>query len=402
MKRSASIRFLSACAAASALLALQACSPAGSQPGAGMPPPEVSVIEVRPRTLPVAYEYVGQAQGSRDVEVRARVTGILLKRNFKEGATVSRGQSLFTIDPAPFQIALQRAQAEVAAAEARLDQAQRNATRLRPLVEARAASQKDYDDAVAAERVADADLRLARARQAEAKLNLDYTRVEAPIGGVTSRAQRSEGALVSGPDVLLTTITQTDPIWVTFGIPDREHLALRKAVETGRLQLPKKGGFEVTVKLSDGSEFERRGRLDFSDVRVNPGTGTTETRAELPNPRGQLKPGQFVRVVLHGATLPDAVLVPQKAVLDGPQGKFVYLVDAQGKVEIRPVQVGEWRADEWLIESGLKPGDKVIVSNLIKLGPGAPVKIAAPEAAGTTAAGGKPPAAPSASNEKKK
>lgn len=372
-------------------LVLAACNPAGSQPG-GMPPPEVSVVEVKTQTLPVAYEYVGQAQGSREVEIRARVTGILVKRNFKEGATVTRGQSLFTIDPAPFHIAFERAQAEVAAADARLDQAKRNAARLRPLVEAKAASQKDFDDATSAERIADADLKLARARQSEAKLNLEYTRVEAPISGITSRAARSEGALVSGPDILLTTLTQIDPIWVSFGIPDREHLALRKAVDTGQLQLPKNGAFEVTVKLSDGSEFERKGRLDFSDVRVNPSTGTTETRAELPNPRGQLKPGQFVRVVLSGALRPDAVLVPQKAVLEGPQGKFVYIVNADSKVEIRPVQVGDWRGDDWIIPSGLKPGDRVIVAGLLKIGPGAPVKIASPQAPAAPSAGGKPPA----------
>jgi len=402
MKRSLSYRLLHLVGLGASALVLSACGPAGSQPG-GMPPPEVSVVEVKPQTLPVTYEYVGQAQGSREVEVRARVTGILLKRNFKEGAAVARGQSLFTIDPIPFQLALERAQAEVAAADARLDQAKRNTARLRPLAEAKAASQKDLDDAVAAERVADADLKLSRARASEARLNLEWTRVEAPISGLTSRAARSEGALVSGPDVLLTTLTQTDPIWVSFGIPDREHLALRKAVDSGQLRLPKNGGFEVTVKLADGSEFERKGRLDFSDVRVNPATGTTDTRAELPNPRNQLKPGQFVRVVLSGAQRPDAILVPQKAVLEGPQGKFVYIVNAESKVDIRPVQVGEWRGEDWIIQSGLKPGDKVIVAPLLKIGPGAPVKIAAPQAAGAPNAGaaaGKPPAPPPSAEKK--
>jgi membrane fusion protein (multidrug efflux system) len=360
-----------------ACLALVACEQAGSQPG-GMPPPEVSVVEVKPRTLSATYEYVGQTAGSRDVEVRARVTGILLKRNFREGAAVTGGQSLFTIDPAPFQIALQITQAELAAAEARLDQARRNSARLKPLSEAKAASQKDYDDAASAERIADADVKLAHARLAEAKLNLEYTRVEAPIGGITSRATQSEGTLVSGPNVLLTTITQIDPIWVTFGIPEREHLAIRKAVDEGRLKLPGGSGFDVKVRLSDGSEHEAKGRLDFSDVRVNSTTGTTDTRAELPNARGRLKPGQFVRVVLSGAVWPDAIAVPQRAVLDGPQGKFVYLVDAQGKAEMRPVAVGDWQGDDWIIEKGLKAGDKVILDGLLKIAPGAPVRIAAP------------------------
>ena len=365
-----------------------------------MPPPEVSVIEVTPKTLPVRYEYVGQTRGSRDVEVRARVTGILLKRNFREGAKVTRGQSLFTIDPEPFRITVQRVQAELAAAEARLDQAQRNSARLKPLVEARAAPQKDLDDAVSAQRVADADVKLARARLAEARLNLEYTRVEAPLAGITSRAAQSEGALVSGPEVLLTTITQIDPIWVTFGIPEREHLAIRKAVDAGQIKMPDDGGFVVTVRLSDGSEFGRKGRLDFSDVRVNPGTGTTETRAELPNPAGVLKPGQFVRVEISGATRPDAILVPQKAVLEGPQGKFVYLVDAQSKVEMRPVNVGEWRGEDWIIESGLKGGEKVIVAGLLKIAPGAPVRVGQPAAAAPPK-GGEPPTPPQPGEAKK-
>lgn len=377
-----------------AVVSLHACERVGSQP-AGMPPPEVTVMEVKPADLPATYEYVGQTAGSRDVEVRARVTGILLKRNYREGAAVARGQSLFTIDPAPFRIALQRAEAELAAAEARLDQARRNSARLKPLAEAKAVSQKDYDDAAAAERIADADVKLAQARLAEAKLDLEWTRVEAPIAGITSRATQSEGTLVSGPSVLLTTITQIDPIWVTFGIPEREHLAIRSAVDSGRLELPGGGtGFDVKVRLSDGSEYERTGRLDFSDVRVNTQTGTTDTRAELPNARGRLKPGQFVRVVLSGAVRPNAIAVPQRAVLDGPQGKFVYVVDAQGKAEMRPVEVGDWQGDDWIIHKGLQAGDKVILDGLLKIAPGAPVRIAAPGAAAPPA--GKPAAEPPA------
>lgn len=358
---------------------LGGCDPAGSQPQGGMPPPEVVVTEVRPRDLPVRYEYVGQTAGSREVEVRARVTGILLARNFREGAEVRRGQSLFTIDPAPFRIALRRSEAELAASEARLDQARRNGARLKPLVDARAVSRKDFDDAVSAERIADAEVKLAQARLAEARLNLQYTRVEAPIGGITSRASQSEGTLVSGPDVLLTTITRIDPIRVVFGIPEREHLAMRRAVDDGLLKLPVGDGFDVEVRLSDGSLFEPEGRLDFRDVRVNPATGTTETRAELPNPRGRLRPGQFVRVTLTGAVRPDAVVIPQRAVLEGPQGKFVYVVDAESKARMRPVQVGDWQGEGWIIQRGLAAGDRVIVDGLLKVGPGAPVRVAAPE-----------------------
>ncbi|MCC7079254.1 MAG: efflux RND transporter periplasmic adaptor subunit [Burkholderiales bacterium] len=373
-------------------LTLGACERTTPQSHGERPPQEVSVIEVVPRDLPASYEYVGQSAGSRDVEVRARVTGILLSRNYREGAAVKRGQSLFTIDPAPFRLALQKAQAELAAAEARLDQTRHDSARLKPLAAAKAVSQKDYDDAAAVERVASADVQLANARLAEAKLDLEWTRVEAPISGISSRAIQSEGTLVSGPDVLLTTITQIDPIWVSFGIPEREHLAIRKAVDEGRLRLPGGGsGFDVKVLLADGSEYPYKGRLDFADVRINPATGTTDTRAELPNAHGLIKPGQFARVILSGAVRPNAIAVPQRAVLDGPQGKFVYLVDAQGKVERRAVEVGDWQGDDWIIRKGLQAGDRVIVAGLMKIGPGAPVRVASPDA---TAPAARPPAEP--------
>lgn len=349
-------------------------------PGGGMPPPEVSIMVVTPKALPVAYEYVGQTAGSREVEVRARVTGILLKRNFEEGAPVKQGQSLFTIDPAPYEAAVARAEADVAAAEARLEQAKRNAARLKPLYAEKAVSQKDFDDAVSAEAIGGADAKAARARLAEAKLSLGYTKVEAPNSGVASRALRSEGSLVSGPDVLLTTVMQVDPLWVNFGVPDNEQARIQKEIAAGRLVLPKDGRFQVGLILADGTPYPRTGRLNFTDVRVSPATGTREARAEIPNPEGQLRPGQFVRVVLRGAERPNAVLVPQRAVMEGPQGKFVYLVNEKSQAEARPVEAGEWSGGDWIITSGLKAGERVITDGVMKLGPGAPVRVAEPQA----------------------
>jgi membrane fusion protein (multidrug efflux system) len=365
-------------------LPLAACSPSnGSEkgakggPGAGMPPPEVSVVTVAPQSLAVSFEYVGQTAGSREVEVRARVTGILLSRNFKEGGPVAIGQSLFSIDAKPFEAAAARAEADVAAAEARFEQARRNAARFKPLYAEKAVSQKDYDDAVSAEAIGAADVKAARARLIEARLNLGYTRVESPVAGVAGRALRSDGSLISGPEVLLTTVTQVDPIWVSFGIPDNDQSRLQKEVEAGRLAMPRDGNFEVELRLADGSMYARSGRLNFSDVRISPATGTREARAELPNPDGVLHPGQFVRVILRGATRPDAATVPQRAVLESPQGgKFVYVVDEKGTAQPRPVEAGEWSGDAWIITSGLKAGDKVIVDGVMKLGPGAPVRIA--------------------------
>jgi membrane fusion protein (multidrug efflux system) len=369
-------------AALSTLALLAACGGPGGEPkggkgpgpGGGMPPPEVNAVTVAPQSLPVSFEYVGQTAGSREVEVRARVTGILLKRNFDEGGRVKQGQSLFTIDPAPIQAALARADADVAAAEARLDQARRNAARLKPLYAEKAVSQKEYDDAVSAELIGAADLKAARARQAEARLNLEYTRVESPVSGVASRALRSEGSLVSGPEVLLTTVMQVDPIWVNFGIPDTEQARLQKEAQEGRLQLPK--SFEVELRLADGSLFARKGKVAFADVRISPATGTREARAEIPNPDGVLRPGQFVRVILRGATRPNAVTVPQRAVLEGPQGKFVYVVDEKSTAQPRPVEAGPWSGDDWIISAGLKGGERVIVDGVMKIGPGAPVRIA--------------------------
>jgi len=396
-------------AALAAAAALAGCSPSGGQekgghggPGGGMPPAEVTVLAVAPQALPITFEYVGQTLGSREVEVRARVTGILLKRNFVEGSAVKKGQSLYNIDPAPFEAVVARAEADVAAAEARLDQAARNAARMRPLYADKAVSQKEFDDAVSTEAIGQADTKSAKARLAEARLNLGYTKVESPLSGLASRSNRSEGTLVSGPDVLLTTVVQVDPIWVQFGIPDNEQARLRKEVEAGRLQLPANGSFEVAAQLADGTEFPRTGRLNFYDVRITPNTGTQDARAELPNPDGALRPGQFVRVILKGATRPNAFKVPQRAVLEGPQGKFVYVVNDKSQAEVRPIEAGEWAGDSWVITSGLKPGERVILDGVLKLGPGAPVKVAdaaKPEAKPGAKPQGKAPAKPEAAKK---
>ena len=345
-------------------------------PGGGMPPAAVSTMTVQPKAVLAPFEYTGQTAGSREVEVRARVRGILLARNFTEGGTVKKGQSLYTIDPAPFRAALAKAEADLAGALARLEQAKRNAARLRSLYAGKAVSQKDYDDAVSAEAIGEADVKAARARLLEAQLDHEYTRVEAPVSGIAGRSLESEGTLISGPEVLLTRITQVDPIWVNFGIPDADRLKMRSEAEAGRLVLPKDERFEVRVQLADGQVYSRTGWLTFADVRISGQTGTSDARAVLPNPDGKLRPGQFVRVTLSGATRPDAVLVPQRAVLEGPQGKFVYVVDEKSVAQTRPVEVGEWAGSDWIITGGLKPGDQVIIDGVMRIGPGAPVQAA--------------------------
>jgi membrane fusion protein (multidrug efflux system) len=376
------------------LAALAGCGqqhPAGFQ---GMPPAQVTTITVEPKTLPVSYEYVGQTTGSKEVEVRARVTGILEQKYFQEGAAVKQGQRLFAIDPKPLEAQAAAAEADLVRAQAQKAQADREAARLKPLAERKAIGQKEADDAVSNAEFASANVRAAQAKLREVQLNLAYTNVTAPITGLTSRAPKSEGSLVNANDTLLTTIWQVHPIWVPFAIPESDQLALRKEVAAGRLTLPKDDAFDVTIKLTDGSVFPRQGRINFADSRVNPATGSVEYRAEIPNADGALKPGQFVRVKLAGAARAGAFAVPQIAVMDGAQGKFVYVVDKDkdGKdiAAMRSVTLGEWvdapdgkDGNLWIVESGLKAGDRVIVDGVAKLRPGAPIML-----------GGAPAAAP--------
>jgi membrane fusion protein (multidrug efflux system) len=386
------------CLASLVALALLAAGCGKSQQHAGggfpaFPPAAVTVAKVEPRSFPVSFQYVGQTQGSKDVEVRARVTGIIEKRLYQEGAFVKSGQPLFVIDARQYQAQVNAAKADLARAEAQKAQADRERARLRPLAEKKAIGQKEADDAASNADFAAAAVQAAQAKVAELSLNLGYTKVVAPISGLTSRAQKSEGSLVTANETLLTTITQIDPIWIVFNVSENEQLRLNRGVAEGNLRLPKDNAYDVTVVLSDGSNFPRQGKINFADTRVNPTTGTYEMRAEIPNADGALKPGQFVRVVLRGASRVNALAVPQVAVLDGPQGKFVYVVGRKDGKDVampRPVVVGDWvsadGANEWVIESGLKPGDPVIVNGIAKVMPGAPVDTSG----GAAAKGGAP------------
>ena len=388
----------------SALL-LSACGPAPQGGGfQGFPPAQVTTVTMQPKAIPASYEYVGQTTGSKEVEVRARVTGILEKKLFQEGAPVKAGQVLFTIDPR--QLAAQTAalEAEVARTQAQMAQAERELGRLKPLAERRAVGQKEADDAASNVELAAAGVKAARAKLAEVQLNLGYTRVVAPITGLSSRAPKSEGSLVNANDTLLTTVSQVDPMWIPFAIAENEQLALNRAVQEGRLTLPKDNAYEVTVRLADGSTLARKGKINFADTRINSSTGTFEMRAEVVNSDNALKPGQFVRVRLGGAVRNNALAVPQIAVLDGPQGKFVYVAgkDKDGKdiAAVRPVTLGDWvdigGTNQWVVENGLKAGDRVITDGLAKLRPGAPIVLGEGGAAGggAGAAGSTPPGAP--------
>jgi membrane fusion protein (multidrug efflux system) len=373
-------------AAALLVLALGACHNDTAKPKQP-PPPQVSVVTVAPKDIPVTWQFVGRTQGFRDVQVRARVTGILLKRAYTEGGFVKKGTLLFQIDPAQFKAMLDQQQGVVAQAEATLANANRNVARLKPLFNAHAVSRKDLDDALSAQAVAKANLESARAQLQQAQLNLDYTRVVAPISGLTGKANQSEGSLVTAEQTSpLTTISQTDPIYVYFSFADNDYLNIRNEVAAKQMAFPPDGNFDVTLELGDGSTYAAHGRIDFRDYRIDPNTGTIQARAEFPNPDGQLVPNQFVRVIVNGAQYPHAIAVPQRAVLQGQGGQFVYVVDKDGKAERRPVKAGTWIGTDWMINDGLAAGDRVIVDGVQKVRPGAAVSIApaqAPPAGGT-------------------
>jgi membrane fusion protein (multidrug efflux system) len=378
-------------AAVALLASLAACRPAQPPGGGmhGMPPAQVVIAAAQPASIPIIFEYIGQTVGSKEVEVRSRVGGILERRLFEEGSRVRAGQPLFVIDPKPFQAQTAAAQADLARAQAQKTWNDRELARLRPLAERHAIGQKEADDAMSQAELAAANVRAAQAKLDENRLNLGYTRVIAPVAGITSRSIKSEGSLVAANETLLTTISQLDPIWVQFNVSENEQLRLTRLATSGALTLPSNNAFDVTVVLADGTALARKGRINFSDPRINPSTGTYEMRAELPNADGALRPGQFVRVRLGGATRQNAIAVPQAAVLEGPQGKFVYIAakDKDGKdiASPRPVTVGDWvesSGNRWIIESGLKPGDPVIVDGIARIMmPNQPIALGPPPGA---------------------
>lgn len=368
-------------------LALAGCGKdkGGEHAGGGMPPAAVKVLQVAPREVPVHFDYVGQVAGSREIEVRARVTGIVEKRLYEEGQRIREGQVMFRIDPAPYRARVAAADAQLDQAKAQLAQAEREYARVKPLAEAEAASRKEADDALSTRDLARAAVKAAEAQLQQANIDLGYTDVRAPLAGVAGRAQKVEGSLaVAGADSLLTTLAQTDPAYVNFGVGEVEYLRTRDEVARGVLKLDPKG-FTVQLKGSDGAAIPLSGRLGFQDYKADTSTGAFALRATFDNREGRLSPGQFVRVQLAGASRPDALAVPQRAVLDSAQGKFVYVIaekDGKTIAQPRPVKLGEWArldgelANAWVIREGLQAGDRVIVDGMARIFvPGSPVNI---------------------------
>ena len=340
-----------------------------------MPPAEVGVVTVSPGDVGLQTELPGRLEASRTAQVRARAAGILLKREFTEGSDVKAGQRLFTIDPAPYQAALQTAQASQARAEANLAQARALAERYAPLVKENAISQQEYASAVAAQKTAEADVAAGKAAVQTATINLNYASVTAPIAGRIGRALVTEGALVGqGEATQLAVVQQINPMYVNFTQSVSEVYRLQKAQKEGRLKGAGDKAASVRVVLEDGTEFGRPGKLLFSDLTVDPTTGQITLRAEVPNPDGTLLPGMYVRVRLEQATAGNAITLPQQAVTRSAQGDSVMVVDAEGKAVRRTIKVGGQQDGQWVVLDGLKAGEQVMVDGFQKLRPGATVK----------------------------
>ncbi len=364
------------CSLLLATVALAAgCS--SEKPAAVAQIPEVGVVTVTAHVVPHTFTFVAQTESSRQVEIVARVAGFLDRIAYAEGEFVKEGQTLFQIDPKPFKAQLEAAQGELAAQKARLATAKANLARVKPLAEQNALSQADLDRATGDFEAATASVFSAGAKVREAELNLGYTTIQSPLAGAASRALQREGAYVgaSADTAKLTYVAALDPIWVTFSVSQNQVARLREQVAKKLITVPGNENFEIELVLPDGRIFPHRGRINFSDPSFSKETGTFMIRASVPNPDKDLRPGMFVTARVLGAERPDAIVVPQLAVQQGPKGNFVVVANAENLAELRPVVVGNYVGDkEIVIDQGLKSGDRVIVDGLVRVVPNAPVK----------------------------
>jgi membrane fusion protein, multidrug efflux system len=352
---------------AAALMLLAGCQKKVAPAPAQAPPAEVRVTPSRSETVPVLNEFVGRVAAYRSVEVRARVEGILEKRHFVEGTEVKRGDVLYSIDPTPYRIALNDAQAEQARAQANLASAKSREARLAPLVKENAISRQDYDDAVTAVKQNEALLAAAAASIERAQTNLGYTRITATESGRIGATLVPEGRLVGkGEATHLTTIDRLDPVYVNFNIADRDALILRRELSRGTVQAGE-GSSQARIYLPDGTEYERTGKLDFTEAQVSPGTGTISMRVVMPNPVKRLLPGMYVHVKYTAGSRPNTVLIPQKAVVKTPTGNVAWVVSEGIKAQRRDLVVGEWYQGDWIIERGLGAGESVVVEGIQRL-----------------------------------
>lgn len=374
--------FILGCAALAAIT-LTACEK--KQEVKTPPPlPEVNVITVTPQTIPWETSFVGQIASAHQVEIVARVSGFLEKILYKEGAVVKQGEKMFLMDQKPFIAQVEAARGALENSKAQLWSSQANLKRVKPLAELDAASKSDLDNAIGAAQSAEAEVHRAKAQLEQAELNLSYTVITSPVTGVSGESKAREGAYLSvGAGGDLSYVAQLDPIWVDFSVSQNQVSKFTTEADAGRLLRPNNNEYTVEVHLSDKSRYPYVGKISFVDPTFNSETGTFRIRAELKNPDSVLKPGMFVKAVMKGAQRPNALTVPQRAVQQTSNGHVVFVVSGEGKAEIRPVIVGTWVGDDWVVEKGLNPGEQIITDGFMRLAPGMPVKVIAGAPAGS-------------------
>ena len=368
-------------------LALGSCGKSENKP-AEKAPIDVTIVTIARKDTPITATYVAQTQSSQAVNIQARVSGFLDKRVYVEGSLVKAGQVLFQMDQKPFQAQVDAQKAALARSQASLEVAKANLARTKPLAEQNALSQKDLDDAQGQFDSAAAAVEQGKAQLQEAQLNLSYTTITSPVTGVSSFAAVADGTYLNAANSQLTTVSVLTPMWINFSVSENQMARFRDEIQRGLLRLPAGGEFTVEIELVTGALFPYTGRITFADPSYNAQTGTFLLRATVQNPSGVLRPNQYVRVRLQGATRPNAVVVPQRAIQQGGKGQFVWVVNKDDQAELRPVTVGDWGGDDWFIDDGLDTGDRVVVEGGQRLAQGVKVKTApfVPKPASTTPA----------------
>jgi membrane fusion protein (multidrug efflux system) len=353
----------------------------------------VHVVTLQSRTVPLQPVFLGQTEASQTVEIRARVNGFLESKHFDEGGMVAEGQTLFRIDPRSFQAEMDVAQARLTSAEAQLMRARQKVKRYTELLRSDAATEDELEEWQTEERVAVSNIELEKARITQAKLDLSYTTITSPINGRIGMAKRDVGSYVDGSsNGLLAVVEKIDPIYVRYNVSEQDLLQSRRMIESGKTTEPTTESMRLGLTLADGTPYPNEGEITYTDPQIDPATGSLVVRGTFPNPDGSLKPGQFVHVRVKGIDRLNALLIPKEAVIQNPTGSMVYVVNAQKQAEIRRVVLGPWQDEQWIIESGLEPGETVIVDRLMQLRPGAQVE-PLPAVTAETPASGQPQAA---------
>lgn len=365
----------------------------GNAQPAAPPPPEVSVIEVTPHPVTVYDEYVAQTQAPDTIEIRSQVTGLLERQVFADGARVKKGDLLYVIDQRPFEAQLAQAKASLAQAEANLVNAKQNLARNSRLIAEKAVSQQDYDTAVAQERSSTALVEAQKALLRNVELNLEFATLRAPRDGFMSSSQVKPGSLVNAQQTLLTTLYSSDPMWVYFSLSEDKFLDLQKTLKRPPGERPDLAP-PFHIRLADGTDYKSPGKLNFVDATLDAKSGTLQLRVSVPNPDRILRPGLFVRVIVAGFENPAAIRVPQQAVQELQGLKSVYVVAADDKVAPRQIVAGYRIGSDWVVDSGLKPGERVVTEGIGKLRPGIAVKPIMTAQAAIPSGAGPPPAAP--------